>query len=164
MGGEWSNQKPSQPNQVYDQMGHLVFPIKMPLRRRRRRRRRTNDALLRQYRGEGRRHGCQMAKARFLDRMCLALQASGIWLRYATLQKLIPSFPWIVPGWRVWGASGNLRGGGTKACQPLPHKRSSSLCQSGMGTNCAAFIGHLLSLGSSCEQTATKERDVKRFH
>ena len=42
-------------------------------------------------------HGCQMAKAIFLDRMCLALRASGLWLRYATLQNLIPSFPWIAP-------------------------------------------------------------------
>ncbi len=41
--------------------------------------------------------GCQMAIARFLDRMCLALRASGLWLRYATLQNLIPSFPWIAP-------------------------------------------------------------------
>ena len=40
-------------------------------------------------------HGCQMAIARFLDRLCLALQASGLWLSYATLQNLIPSFPWI---------------------------------------------------------------------
>ena len=29
--------------------------------------------------------------------MCLALRASGLWLRYATLQNLIPSFPWITP-------------------------------------------------------------------
>ena len=43
------------------------------------------------------RHGCQMAKTRFSDRMCLALRASGLWLRYATLQNLIPSFPWIAP-------------------------------------------------------------------
>ena len=49
-------------------------------------------------------HSCQMAIARFSDRMCLALRASGLWLRYATLQNLIPSFPWIVPGWRAWGA------------------------------------------------------------
>ena len=49
------------------------------------------------------RHGCQMAIARFLDRMCLALWASGLWLRYAMLQNLIPSFPWIAPGWRAWG-------------------------------------------------------------
>ena len=42
-------------------------------------------------------HSCQMAIARFLDRMCLALQDSGLWLRYATLQNLIPSFPWIAP-------------------------------------------------------------------
>ena len=38
-----------------------------------------------------------MAIARFLDRMCLALRASGLWLRYAMLQNLIPSFPWIAP-------------------------------------------------------------------
>ena len=30
-------------------------------------------------------HSCQMAIARFLDRMCLAIRASGQWLRYATL-------------------------------------------------------------------------------
>ena len=41
--------------------------------------------------------GCQMAIARFLDRMCLTLRASGLWLRYAMLQSLIPSFPWIAP-------------------------------------------------------------------
>ena len=41
--------------------------------------------------------GCQMDIARFSDRMCLALRASGLWLRYATLQNLIPSFPWIAP-------------------------------------------------------------------
>ena len=33
-------------------------------------------------------HGCQMAIARFLDHMCLALRASGLWLRYAALQNL----------------------------------------------------------------------------
>ena len=38
-----------------------------------------------------------MAIARFLDCMCLALRASGLWLRSATLQNLIPSFPWIAP-------------------------------------------------------------------
>ena len=45
-----------------------------------------------------------MAIARFLDCMCLALRASGLWLRYTTLQNLIPSFPWIAsprpPPWR----------------------------------------------------------------
>ena len=41
--------------------------------------------------------GCQMAVARFLDHMCLALRASGLWPRYAALQNLIPSFPWIAP-------------------------------------------------------------------
>ena len=45
----------------------------------------------------GESHGCQMAIARFLDRMCLALRSSGLWLCYATLQNLIPSFPWIAP-------------------------------------------------------------------
>ena len=44
-----------------------------------------------------------MATARFLDRTCLTLRASGLWLRYATLQNFIPSFPWIAPGWRAWG-------------------------------------------------------------
>ena len=29
--------------------------------------------------------------------MCLALRASGLWLRYATLQNWFPSFPWIAP-------------------------------------------------------------------
>ena len=29
--------------------------------------------------------------------MCMALWASRLWLRYATLQNLIPSFPWIAP-------------------------------------------------------------------
>ena len=38
-----------------------------------------------------------MAIARFLDCMCLALRASGLWLCYAMLQNLIPSFPWIAP-------------------------------------------------------------------
>ena len=42
-------------------------------------------------------HGCQMAIARFLDRMCLALWDSGLWLRYAALQNLIPSSTWIAP-------------------------------------------------------------------
>ena len=42
-------------------------------------------------------HGCQMAIAGFLDRMCLTLLASGLWLRYAALQNLNPSFPWIAP-------------------------------------------------------------------
>ena len=27
----------------------------------------------------------------------------GLWLRYTTLQNLIPSFPWIAPGMRAWG-------------------------------------------------------------
>ena len=38
-----------------------------------------------------------MAIAKFLDRMCLALRASGLGLRYATLQNVIPFFPWISP-------------------------------------------------------------------
>ena len=35
-------------------------------------------------------HGCQMAIAGFLDHMCLALRASGLWLRFATLQLFDP--------------------------------------------------------------------------
>ena len=35
--------------------------------------------------------------ARFLDRICLALWASGLWPRITTLKKLIPSSPWIAP-------------------------------------------------------------------
>ena len=46
-------------------------------------------------------HGCQMDIAGFLDRICLALWASGLWLCNATLQNLIASFPWIAPGWRA---------------------------------------------------------------
>ena len=34
-------------------------------------------------------HSCQMAIAGFLDGMCLALRASGLWLRYATPQNLV---------------------------------------------------------------------------
>ena len=49
----------------------------------------------------GKHRGCQMVIAKFLDRMCLALWASGLWLRYTTLQNLIPSFPRIAPQpWR----------------------------------------------------------------
>ena len=54
-------------------------------------------------------HGCQVAIAKFLDCTCLALCASGLWLCYATLQNLIPSFPWIAPGWRVWGRNPRKR-------------------------------------------------------
>ena len=56
-------------------------------------------------------HDCQMAIASFLDRMCLVLRASGLWLRYAALQDLIPSFPWIV------GCGGAMQGkDGIKFC------------------------------------------------
>ena len=61
-------------------------------------------------------HGCQMAIAKILDRMCLALRASGLWLRYAMLQNLIPSFPWIAPGWRASGR--NERKGSNFAIWP----------------------------------------------
>ena len=47
--------------------------------------------------GGGVEHGCQITIAGFLDRMCLALRASGLWLRYTRLQSLIPSFPRIAP-------------------------------------------------------------------
>ena len=68
---------------------HLRLRVHDP----RRHRHRDRD---RRARGGGQ-QGCQMAIARFLDRMCLALRASGLWLRYATPQNLIPSFPWIAP-------------------------------------------------------------------
>ena len=68
---------------------------------RRRRRRRGGQHRLRQRTLRR----CQIAMARFLDRICLAPWASGLWLRYATLQNLIPSFPWIAPGWRARGAN-----------------------------------------------------------
>ena len=45
-----------------------------------------------------------------LDRKCLALRASGLWLRYATLQNLIPSFPWIAQGWRAGEQSKERKG------------------------------------------------------
>ena len=47
--------------------------------------------------------------ARFLDRMCLVLRPSGLWLRYTTLQNLIPSIPQIAPGWRVGGAKEGIK-------------------------------------------------------
>ena len=43
------------------------------------------------------RDGCQMAIAKFLD--CIwPFGLEGLWLRYTTLQNLIPYFPWIAPG------------------------------------------------------------------
>ena len=63
-------------------------------------------------------------------RMCLALPAFGLWLRYATLQNLIPSFPWIVPGWRAGAQSKGSKGSNfaiwqpcPRAAQPRPHRR-----------------------------------------
>ena len=47
--------------------------------------------------------------AKSLYCMLMALRASGLWLRYAAQQNLIPSFPWIAPGWRTW--EGNPRKG-----------------------------------------------------
>ena len=78
------------------------------------------------------RQGCQMAIARFLDPMCLALRASALWLRYATLQNLFPSFPWIAPPPRPppWRnprkgrnqilPSGNLGGSSDHGCGHQP--------------------------------------------
>ena len=37
----------------------------------------------------------------------------GLWLRYATLQNLLPSFPWIAPGWRAGGRDQILPSGNT---------------------------------------------------
>ena len=31
--------------------------------------------------------------------------------KVARWQNLIPSFPWIVPGWRAWGCNCNMRSG-----------------------------------------------------
>ena len=42
-------------------------------------------------------HCCQMAIARLLDRTCLTLRTSGLWLCYVALQNVIPSFPRIAP-------------------------------------------------------------------
>ena len=42
-------------------------------------------------------HGSQMAIAGFLESYVFGLRASGLWLRYAMLENLIPSFPWIAP-------------------------------------------------------------------
>ena len=41
-----------------------------------------------------------MAIARFLDSMCLALRASGLWLRYATLQNFL-SLDQILPSGNI---------------------------------------------------------------
>ena len=65
-----------------------------------------------------------MATARFSDHMCLALRASGLWLRYGSAtQNFIPSFPWIVPGWR----DQILPSGNLDANQHLRLRRNSSL-------------------------------------
>ena len=90
-------------------------------------------------------HGCQIAVARFLVRMCLALWASGLWLRYAMLQNMIPSFPWITPSrpppWR------NPRKGRDQILPSgnLVHRASQSaddggaLFQYGPRTGCRSF-------------------------
>ena len=69
-------------------------------------------------------HGCQMTIARFLDRMCLALRASELWLRYATLQNLIPQ---ILP-------SGNLAEG------RIPKKKENRDHRSATGGTLEAVI------------------------
>ena len=54
----------------------------------------------------------------------------GLWLRCATLQNLIPSFPWITPGWRGVGAQGKdqiLPSGDTVCIRPPPPPILSSL-------------------------------------
>ena len=50
--------------------------------------------------------------------MRLALGLDGIWLRYATLQTFIPSFPWIALGWRVGAQSKERKGSNFAICQP----------------------------------------------
>ena len=69
-------------------------------------------------------HGCQMAIARFfLDRMCLALRASGLWLRYTALQNLIPSFPWMAPS--ALAQSKERKGSKFNILQPSPQNPQS---------------------------------------
>ena len=48
----------------------------------------------------------EMAIARFLDRMCLALRASGLWLRYAALQNLIGLHPHALHPGAIQGEEG----------------------------------------------------------
>ena len=31
------------------------------------------------------------------------VRSRGFWAKVARWQNLIPSFPWITPGWRAWG-------------------------------------------------------------
>ena len=69
-------------------------------------------------RGAGLDHGCQMAVARFLDHMCLALGVSGPWIRYATLLNLIPSFPWIAPKPSILAQSKERKGSNFSMWQP----------------------------------------------
>ena len=42
------------------------------------------------------------------DLRCL-FGLEGLWLRYATLQNVLPSFPRIAPGWRTWGQLSDKR-------------------------------------------------------
>ena len=73
-------------------------------------------------------HGCQMTIAIFLDCMCLALRASGLWFRYATLQNVIPSFPWIAPRPSTLAQSKERKGSHFAILQPCPSLVRSSKC------------------------------------
>ena len=60
----------------------------------------------------------RLAIAKFLDRMCLALWASGLWLRYTMLQNLITSFPWIAPTASTLAQSKERKGSNFAIWQP----------------------------------------------
>ena len=57
------------------------------------------------------RHGCQMAIARFLHLMYLALRASGLWLRYNVLQNLKGS---NFANWQHWPAASFVQCDGSR--------------------------------------------------
>ena len=64
-------------------------------------------------------HGCQMAIAKFLDCRLWPFGIEGLWLRNATLQHMIPSFPWIVPGSRAFlQGKGGIKFGHLATLQP----------------------------------------------
>ena len=67
-----------------------------------------------------------MAVATYLDRMCLALRAPGLWLRYAALQNFIPSFPWIAPPPSTLAQSKERKGSNFAIWQPCPSSRAKS--------------------------------------
>ena len=65
-----------------------------------------------------------MAVAKFLDCSVWSFGLEGIWLRYATLQNLIPSFPWIAPGRRKERKESNFAI--WQPCSQAPNKKESN--------------------------------------